>query len=123
MRHSLPGQRSAQRRQQRSGASPPPWGTTGIVAADQRDQSPPVTPSNVPMGGPSPAAPRGGSRCGAVALTVRMIRFEHGEVMLAKQRLQRRISTAGRLQASAPGVTVTVRGAGEAWGGRGECHR
>lgn len=51
-----------------------------------------------------------------------MIRFEHGEVTEAEQRLQRRMSTAGRLQASVCGVTVTIRGTGEAWRGRGECH-
>lgn len=93
MRHSPPGQPSAQRRQQCSGASPPPWGTTSIMSGDWADQSPPVTPLKIPTGDPSPAP-----LCEGVALTVWMIRFEHEGVMLAKQRAQRRMSTAGRLQ-------------------------
>lgn len=122
VRHSLPGQPSARCCQQWSGASPPPWGATRIMSGDQGDQSPPETPLNIPMDGPSPAAPWDCSHCGAVALTVWMVRFEHWDVMLAEQRVQKRMSTAGRLQTPALGVTVTSRGTGESWGGRGECH-
>lgn len=122
MRHSLPGQPCAQCRWQRPGVSPPPWGTMSILSGDgglvsSRDSPP---PPNISEDGPSPADPQGCSWYGAVALTVRTSRFEHGEVTVAEQRAHRRMSTGDRVQPWAGGTTDTFSGKAETWRGEEE---